>query len=221
MIEQQISDLNPFMKLTQSYLSSEIAADADVWIENIRGRGRITTTQPTSMLCRVIRADTLGLAQEPTVPTAMIEWPSGRTKMYLPDTWVAEPPYEGRQWVRGEYDCFSLVADYYKRETDYDMTALASLAMQITDTNTMDGVFHEHPEYQNWETITNPDIGDGIFFNVNGLGFGQGSNLPNHCGVYLGEGNFLHHFSGRLSCVESLNSEWKKYVLHYVRQCDG
>jgi len=220
MIEQEIAELHPFMQLSQKYISGEIAADAtDIWIANERGRPVLSTTQPVTTFCKVIRSTELGLAEEPTEPTAVISWPRGAVRLYLPDSYGVEMPYESRQWVRGQYDCFSLCADYLHRETDYDIRDLARLALRIADPQTVDSLFIDHPEYANWERVTVPDIGDGIYFNVQGLH--QRGNIPNHCGIYMGNGMFMHHFSGRLSCIEALDDQWLKYVTAYVRRRDG
>ena len=45
--------------------------------------------------------------------------------------------------------------------------------------------------------VQDPKIGDGILFKVY-------CNVPNHCGIYLGEDVFLHHAINRISCRENL-----------------
>ena len=66
----------------------------------------------------------------------------------------------------------------------------------------------------NWEMTVNPQKGDAIFFGVGKYSF-ENKN-PNHCGIYLGDSKFLHHYSGRISCIEDLE-DWSHWILNYVR----
>ena len=60
--------------------------------------------------------------------------------------------------------------------------------------------------------VDSPKIGDALIFKVF-------SNVPNHCGVYIGEDMFLHHAVNRLSCRESLHSGWGIH-LHRIVRCN-
>ena len=42
-------------------------------------------------------------------------------------------------------------------------------------------------------------------------------NVPNHCGVYLGDDIFYHHAENRLSCRENLYPFWKQYITGIYR----
>mgnify|MGYP003306128547 FL=1 len=61
-----------------------------------------------------------------------------------------------------------------------------------------------------FKEVQDPKIGDGILFKVY-------CNVPNHCGIYLGEDVFLHHAINRISCRENLYPFWAKHVSRYVR----
>lgn len=43
------------------------------------------------------------------------------------------------------------------------------------------------------------------------------SDIPNHCGVYVGDDMFFHHAENRLSCQENLYPFWKKYITGIYR----
>ena len=58
--------------------------------------------------------------------------------------------------------------------------------------------------------VEEPQKNDIIVFSIR-------SNIPNHCGVYLGEGVFMHHAEHRLSCRESLYPFWVKNITRYCR----
>ena len=42
------------------------------------------------------------------------------------------------------------------------------------------------------------------------------ADVVNHCGIYLGNGQILHHLYGRLSREEPLG-RWTKYITDWVR----
>lgn len=123
-----------------------------------------------------------------------------------------EAPLEGRQFAHGILDCFTLFKDFlwceygirvaeYDREDDwwedgqelYSMDRLnAEGFLQITD---------------------EPRRGDIILMNVR-------SKVPNHAGVYLGNGEMLHHLHGRLSRRENYGGYWAERTCYIVRHKD-
>ena len=58
--------------------------------------------------------------------------------------------------------------------------------------------------------VEEPQEHDVILFNVM-------CEIPNHCGVYVGEDIFLHHAVDRLSCRESIHTLWGRYITRYAR----
>lgn len=104
-------------------------------------------------------------------------------------------PLEGRPFVFGVDDCYSLVRDWYRE----------ALGLVLPD-------FVRRPHF--WESGETPhldhlkragfevshgdlQIGDVVLLRVK-------ARTPNHCGVYLGRGDILHHLPGRLSRREAL-----------------
>ena len=57
--------------------------------------------------------------------------------------------------------------------------------------------------------VKTPKRGDIIYFQIQ-------SDIPNHCGVYLGEDKFIHARRKHLSCTDFL-PRWKKYIKSYIR----
>ena len=58
--------------------------------------------------------------------------------------------------------------------------------------------------------VTDPEINDVLIFQT-------ATNVPNHCGVYLGKDMFFHHAVNRLSCRESLYPMWAKHLVGIYR----
>ena len=62
----------------------------------------------------------------------------------------------------------------------------------------------------NWLAVDTPERGDVILFNLLGL--------PVHCGVYVGDGDFLHSLKGTQTCIERLDSiTWSKRIYRIIR----
>jgi len=114
----------------------------------------------------------------------------------------------GRDYKFGENDCYSLVRDYYKQELDINLpTILFEDNWYDKGLNYFDDLF----ESFGFVEVEQPQKHDGIIFNIF-------CNVPNHCGIYLGEDIFMHHAINRLSCRESLYSGWKQHVTRFVRR---
>ena len=60
------------------------------------------------------------------------------------------------------------------------------------------------------EEVSTPQKGDIVYFNIM-------NDIENHCGVYIGEGKYIHHMRDRLSCTDSIYSRWGKYITRYIR----
>lgn len=131
----------------------------------------------------------------------------------LPDCelFVYEPkerkaPLLGKEYRFGQNDCYSLVRDYYK-QLDIDLPTIP-----FEDDFWLKGInyFDDLQESFGFVTVAEPQEHDMVIFSVM-------SDIPNHCGVYVGEDIFMHHAVDRLSCRESLHSFWGRYVTRYIR----
>lgn len=116
-------------------------------------------------------------------------------------------PLLGRTYDFGTNDCYSLVRDYYREKLNIELSAI-----NFEDNWWNKGLnyFDDLYEAFGWYEVETPQEHDMIIFSVL-------SNIPNHCGVYLGEGLFLHHAENRLSCRESIYSGWSKHITRYIR----
>lgn len=104
-----------------------------------------------------------------------------------------EAPLIGREWVWGLADCWSLSRDWYARHgvqlRDWERPLLLELfeADPMFDRCWQEAGFRELGETEALEP------GDFLLMKI-----GKSNGL-NHCGVYIGDGQILHHLRNRLS----------------------
>ena len=65
---------------------------------------------------------------------------------------------------------------------------------------------------KNWGLVKvdTPQKNDVLIFQIE-------AEVPNHCGIYLGNDVFFHHAVNRLSCRESLYPFWRKHIVGIYR----
>lgn len=126
-----------------------------------------------------------------------------------PDGYQA--PLIGRCWVWGVTDCWTLARDWYARELDlllpdFERPARAAdfLAEPIFD--------HSWPEagFRELRANEDPQPGDFLLLSLASPGL-------NHCAVYLGGQDILHHVEGRLSSRDQLTGVLLKSVGRWLR----
>jgi proteasome lid subunit RPN8/RPN11 len=117
----------------------------------------------------------------------------------------------GRDYELGVNDCFSAITDYYKSK---DLTILKRPFHLPKDRWWIDGAdYFTENNINTWgfNKVEGPmQEGDLLIFKVM-------SEVPNHCGVYIGEDLFYHHAINRISCRENLFPQWKKYIIGVYR----
>lgn len=114
---------------------------------------------------------------------------------------------EGRPFVFGVDDCYSLVRDWYRE----------ALGLTLPDFVRRPYFWDEGetPHLDNLQRagfeLVHDDlrIGDVLLLKIK-------SQTPNHCGVYVGRGDILHHLPGRLSRREPL-APMRHKITHTVR----
>ncbi len=123
-----------------------------------------------------------------------------------------EAPLVGREFFHGSTDCFTLVRDYYKRV----------LGIELTNYQRTDGwwergenLYMKNLEAEGFYEVSEKDMrkGDMIVMQIM-------AKEPNHAGVYLGDGLFLHHLYGRLSSRDVYGGMWREATRVIVRHKD-
>ena len=139
------------------------------------------------------------------VPYIVYSLPEVEKTVYTPE--YNRNPFVGREYSFGENDCYSLVRDYYREKLDINLaTTIFEDDWWEKGFNYFDDLF-EPFGFEKVDTLQENDV----------IVFRMMAQVPNHCGVYLGEDLFLHHAVNRLSCRESINSVWRKYIVGYYR----
>jgi len=122
----------------------------------------------------------------------------------------------GRQYSWGSSDCLTVVRDWYQ-QNGIKLKDWPRGDAKLWDAEPFFETYFEElgfrPHYMNERHIC---FGDGILMSL-----GRGDGKSNHCAVYIGNGQFLHHIQCRLSSIDVLGENWTKFVTLYLRHQDA
>ena len=120
--------------------------------------------------------------------------------------------YEGRPYVFGVMDCYSIVREYLKREHDIALDFKGEC--RIPDwVKKGHNFFVDNYAEQGFERLSSgvePKPGDLFLIQVT-------SRHPDHIAVYVGDDMILHHQHGRLSCKTVYGGFWHARTTHHLR----
>ncbi|MEA5123320.1 C40 family peptidase [Xanthomonas floridensis] len=131
----------------------------------------------------------------------------GEVQTIQPSGYVA--PLVGRQFAHGVLDCYTLVRDFYAREMGIDLSQYE----REDDWWNKGGDLYalERLQTEGFSEIQDdPQRGDMIVMQIR-------APVPNHAGVYLGEGQMLHHLADRLSARVPYGGYWADRTVRVVR----
>lgn len=149
------------------------------------------------------------MMQESGLPWVIAAVPADDVQMFE----FSAQPFEGRDFVLGSSDCYGLVMAFHRANgislTDYRQPSewWNEGADLFTD---------EHFSETGFQPVKLADIqpGDMVVMKV-------ASRVPNHCGIYCGNGNILHHMADQLSAVDPLfGSYLEPRITHVMRHKD-
>lgn len=109
-----------------------------------------------------------------------------------------EAPLVGREFVHGVLDCYALVRDFYARELRITLPDFERKDDWWNDGHS--SLYLDNFRAAGCEPVPQGESlqrGDIILMQIR-----SGNGVPNHAGVYLGDGQMLHHLYGRLSSRE-------------------
>ncbi|AJD82917.1 NlpC/P60 family protein [Achromobacter phage JWF] len=125
--------------------------------------------------------------------------------------------FEGRPYVEGRYDCYELVRSWFNKHYDLGMENYARPDGLVVGGQT---VLYKNMEALGFHidqsaTLNRLQLGDVLIMQVNTRG-----PDPNHVGVYVGNGYFLHHMYGRKSEADTITEKWKGRIMDIARHPD-
>ena len=139
------------------------------------------------------------------LPFLIVNYPLNTLTYTEPSGYIA--PLIGRQFVHGVTDCYALLIDYYKRELNLD---IMDFDRQSEWWIKGDNLYLENYEKAGFVRVDDLQKHDIILMQV-------GSQVPNHCAMYLGDNIILHHVMGKASSRDVYGGYWKKITTHIVR----
>lgn len=133
--------------------------------------------------------------------------------------WILQPemrPYEGREYLYGQDDCWEIVSEWYARERAvflpwFERPAdgwwkTAGPSPYLTHAHELG--FHTMPIAEcGFDDL---EFGDIVLMQI-------AARRVNHAAVYLGGGAILHHLYGELSCIEQLTVRRQRETTHICR----
>ena len=140
------------------------------------------------------------------IPYYIFSYPKMELNIIEPDK--KQYPLIGREYKFGIQDCFEGMRDYLSSknivipprapfEDDWWKKKLNYFCSDII-------------QKWNHKEVKEPQENDVLIFTVE-------ADVPNHCGVYIGNDCFFHHAVNRLSCREHLYPFWIKYLTGVYR----
>ena len=151
-------------------------------------------------------ADKVG-CESSGVPWLIVNWPTGKIVEFAPSGY--EAPLIGRSFHHGILDCYSLVRDYYSRET----------GIMIPDMHRAENWWLKGEDLyvQNFEDFGFVEIDQAHLRRHDALLMQVGSPVINHAAVYIGDGMIIQHCAGRLSSRDVYGGGWRRATRKALR----
>ena len=117
-------------------------------------------------------------------------------------------PLLGREYKFGVRDCFEAMRDWLA-DQNINIPPREPFEDNWWEKD-LDYFTEENIARWGFKPVSTPQKNDLLIFQVS-------ADVPDHCGVYLGNDVFYHHAENRLSCRESLYPMWHKYLVRVYR----
>lgn len=111
-------------------------------------------------------------------------------------------------------DCYGLVWLWHREQRNRLLPDFLGQISGEPSAGEIANVFEAGRSLPAFEQVHPPQVGDIVFFRVNGL--------PSHCGLVVGLGRFLHIAQDHASCLEYWTSpKWADRVVGFYRFREG
>jgi cell wall-associated NlpC family hydrolase len=125
------------------------------------------------------------------------------SEVFIPNEYFESADYEGRPFLHGLFDCYTLVRDYYKR--NFNIFLPTNIQRDWEWWNKGQNLYLENAKDYSFEEVEDIKKHDILIMAVN-------SPVPNHAAIYLGEGKILHHMAGKFSTIQDLKFSLKQKI---------
>jgi hypothetical protein len=185
-------------EIPQNIIDSAIQ-DGFAYVYSFRGKPAAEGEVPVAMLFAsetlVLESEIRGEMNSTKLPVALIA-KDGRAKGFLPNRYFEDARYEGRLFIHGAFDCFTLLSDYFERE--FGVYLPWNVQREMNWWQSGKNLYLGNAKKVGFEPVTGKvQKGDVLTFAV-------GSETVNHAGIYLGDHTIMHHLGGRFSCIEKI-----------------
>lgn len=110
-----------------------------------------------------------------------------------PSGYVA--PLLHREFVHGVHDCYSIIRDWYRIERGIDLPDFVRADEWWKDGKSdLYGDHYREAGFVDVGVSVDFEVGDVLLMQIRSK-----NDVPNHAGIYLGDGLMLHHMHGQLS----------------------
>jgi proteasome lid subunit RPN8/RPN11 len=138
--------------------------------------------EASGLAWHIIRVDVVGGA-----PTA------GELATFEPNGYAA--PLVGRVFSHGVLDCYQLIVDWYRQERSVVLKYFSRGDNWWNDgSSDLYTTGFSEAGFVKIKDGEQPLVGDVILMQIR-----SNNGVPNHAGIYIGDGKLLHHLYGRLS----------------------
>ncbi|CAN7418409.1 C40 family peptidase [Pseudomonas sp. LjRoot277] len=120
---------------------------------------------------------------------------------------AGEMPLEGRVFVHGVIDCYTLIRDYYRQERG---VTLMDFYRKDDWWHSGENLYVENFTKAGFVEVDTPSNGDVILMAI-------GSPTPCHGAIWLDGDVLLHHLYSRLSCREVYGAAYRERTTHILR----
>ena len=147
------------------------------------------------------------LAESYQLPLAVYSVPEDAFNIYTPNGYIV--PLVGRSFVLGCHDCASLVLDYYRQELKIELPDMEhSVQCLVTGWSG----FRSYLGANGFRAVQVPQKHDVLL-----MALGESKGLPNHAGIFLGDGRMLHQLMGRVSEHTCYGRYWQDHTVYIAR----
>jgi len=142
------------------------------------------------------------------MPWHILSWPADDFRTIEPSGYQA--PLVGRTFAHGVLDCWSLVRDFYARELKIELPDFERRDDWWLSGESLYMEGYPKAGFVHLNQDAPEKVGDVILMQ-------RRADVPNHAGVYIGNGLMLHHMHGRLSTREVYGGYWREITRCVLR----